>query len=1015
MNLCHELLAVVVINDILDSNDELKKYIYISFQNMLNKHYDVMMDMVNDFNFKNCFSKKTMSQDLDKITFSSEFKSCVEKFYLLLQKADCETLITFGKIMNTLPHEKKSATFLVKLRKLIQSKQKGGKVLINGTNMTKFNDNEVIQGMGIKGAISSFLKNIVDYENPGEFDDSTKNLFRMLHTLYSSNMNIFVIVMAKIMKQLYGTSFKYASGKNEEFKMDHYESRKKRDDDTIESRVKANKDSYENEDVTNARSKINDANKDKYISHVTPHSGGYYRTLDKMLKGKEEKNKESAEELIKRGERRILELIMKEIKGKNITDEDIEKMEDLRVKATVALSKPNKSRIEELVNTKQSGGTMKDTDTANFDIIYEKYGPWADKIINQLNQFVVELNNNEGFISLSNKFKLSSINGAVDTLGSMISEALIAPTIYMDMATGVMGVFNDNFNSAIQNSHDENEAQNKKLVEKFNFYDKNINEFVDVLVDIISKLSIPDGPKFEEYKKDQEKILKDTGTNLKSTSSSSSSSWLPSFSSSNPEKPNPEKPTYKIPGNPQSPEPTGPKTLKNLFNTKRDEYESKVYDQATKTAKVTAETELYDIINRKQGQLPPEEKRLSILLHLYDLSSQIKKKIQEIKGSGEETVAVEVSIVGEMPKITKSMEELKTYLIANKASIMDTTWDDQFEISAAKAKLATNEESQTNAKSQVKQMLRDTKSTVSGIGKEASKQYSDFNTQLSNKMKGKMRGGGQSIGENLAVGLFNALKETLKEGGKIPTKKQFQQYFEESVKASGPSEQSVSKGRSIPISSTPNGAFVMITFQDYFIYVFDKMFDVDKNPPGKWTFPGGKQENDDSLAFTATKELFEETKGLLLIDEDIFIKAERAGAFTDDIYVPEKSKNVKKRCYYINITGNFDIYTFIGNYNQNLLIKDSQPLDSYNETTNICAFNETDRYMILNTNPLPKPLSVVTHRTLQAINKSSLVKKYNISLESYRIMSGLKLFPSSDSAGNSVPSNLGITYFAKSS
>ena len=931
---CHELLAVDVINDILDS--ELKKYIYISFQNILNKHYDVIMDIANEFKLKNCFSKKTMSQDLDKITFSSEFKSCVEKFYRLLQKSDCETLIIFGKLMNTVPHEKKSAAFLIKLRKLIQTKQKGGKVIINGATTTQVDDG-IIQGMGIKGAVSSFLKNIVDYENPGKFDASTQNLFRMLHTLYSSNMNIFVIVMAKIMKQLYGTSFQYANGKDEEFKMDHYEPKQ------------------------NARKAINDADKNNYgekiFTQVTPSKGGYYKTLEKMMSEKKEKNKESVEELINRGERRILELIMKETEK----NEDIEKMEDYRIKAMIALSKPNKSRIEELIKTKQSGGNMIQTDNANFEIIYEKYGPWADKIINDLNKFVVELNNNPGFISLSNKFQLSSIDGAVETLGNMISEALIAPTIYMDMATGVMSVFNDNFNSAIQSSNDETESQNKKIVDKFHFYEKNINEFVDVLVDIISKLNIPDDPEFEEYKKKQEKITDQTSGVSSSSSSSSFSSKKPS-----------EKPLYKIPENPQEVEPTGPKTLKNLIDTKRSEYESKVYD----------------ILNRKPGHLPPEEKRLSILLHLYDLSSKIKKDIEETQGDqGDQgETALQVNIIENMPKITKSMEDLKTYLIANRASIMDTKWDDQMEITAAKAKLATNEESRANAKSQVKQMLRNTQSTMKEMGKKSSQQYSDFKRQLATK-----KGGGdpESIGDKLAVAFFNAVKSF---GYPLPTREDFKKLFDQDKAERTKAEQAkqdnqsqLSKGvkNPTPKLTKPNGAFVMITYDNNCILVYDTTFDDGK---GKWTFPGGGCEKNDSLPLTASKELFEETKGLILIGVNIFQQAEKKRAYKDvAVTLRNTKKREMKRCYYINITimnHGITLKDLLDNYKQGTIDTYDQSMQiAYNETTNICAYNIDNKNTI----------NVENRSSSEVVNKNTLTKRSTQAIDAFNSIAPLNV------------------------
>jgi len=1003
---CHELLAVDVINDILESDDELKKYIYTSFQNMLNKHYDVMMDMVNGFKLKNCFTKKNMSQDLDKITFSSVFKNCVDKFYRVLKRADCETLRLFGKLMDTIPHEKKSAFFLTKLRKTL--KQKGGKVIINGTTTTVVED-EVIQGMGIKGAISSFLKNIINYKDPGQFDDSTKNLFRMLHTLYSNNMNIFVIVMSKIMKKLYGTDFKYANERNEKFKPTKSDNLKS--SEKIISRVTSHNsvpiaDSVTALELRGEEAKEGASGEKGVESGKT--RGGYYNKLDKILKEKKRVNfqKENAEKLITEGEIRILELIMKEVEKTNMNDEMIKKFEDQRFKANIALSKPQ-SRVV------QSGGGMYEMDNRNFNIIYENYSPIAESIVNKLDDFVTKLNKNQGFQSLKKSFDFGSLDEIIGAMGSMISTGLEAPTIYMNMASDVMSVFNDNLSSVIQDTPDEKEERDKKTITKFNFYKSNITEFVAVLTSILEELHIPEGADYEIYRSKQSEIKSTSGysarTNVSSTNSPSNSPNVESDTS-------PPPPTQKI-------EEAPPKTLSTFFNQKRAEFESKIYDKLTKERKEEPEKKLYDIINRQEGYLPPEEKKIKILFDLFDLSSQLKKTIDELAGSqdGTQDGTRDINIVLGMPKISESMEYLKNYLIANRASIMDTTWDDDLEIGVAKAKLATNKEGRSNVKLQAKQTARDLKDSFNKISADTSEKYGNFMSQYNqkgDKRRTETAGGGSDIGKILAVALFKTMKKLSDKN--IP-RKVILETFEKiepisidepntlspisptintpttpivsitpittstsSVSSapitpitpittsspSSPIATSSPSAPSSPITTTDyNGALVLLIHNEDVILLHDTAFS--SNPNYGWSIPGGKRKPGDSIALTAQKELFEETKGLLYIDEKYFRKAENAGMYSD-FEVSCGSDGMKmRRCYFIDIVSDFDIklYSFKkfsdGDFNETIGIC-KIPLSEF--TKNSVSGFKVNGGALEN---ITLNISDITNRSMTAIRKYS--------------------------------------------
>jgi hypothetical protein len=67
---CSDPFIINIINDILQSNHKIKENIYISFQNMLNEHYDSIISIIyklktnskNVKTFSCCFTKKQLSQ-----------------------------------------------------------------------------------------------------------------------------------------------------------------------------------------------------------------------------------------------------------------------------------------------------------------------------------------------------------------------------------------------------------------------------------------------------------------------------------------------------------------------------------------------------------------------------------------------------------------------------------------------------------------------------------------------------------------------------------------------------------------------------------------------------------------------------------------------------------------------------------------------------------------------------------------------------------------------------------------
>ena len=110
-----------VIQIILHSSEN--KCIFISFQNILNNHYTTVFNIIYSFKgltlkqakeFKG-FEIKEMPQDLEKIKFSEKYKNLVVLFYEMLIK-NPESHDEFVKLLDTLPHNKACAIFILKLK-----------------------------------------------------------------------------------------------------------------------------------------------------------------------------------------------------------------------------------------------------------------------------------------------------------------------------------------------------------------------------------------------------------------------------------------------------------------------------------------------------------------------------------------------------------------------------------------------------------------------------------------------------------------------------------------------------------------------------------------------------------------------------------------------------------------------------------------------------------------------------------------------------------------------------------
>ena len=188
------MFVVNVIRNILKGPE--KKFIYISFQNILNTHYDTVFDVIycfDNISLKDAkefsvFKVKEMPQDLDKITFSDNYKKAVDKFYEMLSKNPTCTE-KFSVLLDTLPHEKNSAVFLLKL-KLRSKKMMGGGLMDLDSEETA----KKLKKMG----------------------QTSANMMRVMHALYATSLSFLIIFANNAFESALNVEIPYEAGRTNE-------------------------------------------------------------------------------------------------------------------------------------------------------------------------------------------------------------------------------------------------------------------------------------------------------------------------------------------------------------------------------------------------------------------------------------------------------------------------------------------------------------------------------------------------------------------------------------------------------------------------------------------------------------------------------------------------------------------------------------------------------------------------------------------------------------------------------
>lgn len=188
------MFLVNVIRNILKGPE--KKFIYISFQNILNVHYDTVFNIIycfdkislKDAKEFSVFKVREMPQDLNAITFSNHYKKAVDKFYEMLSKnPTCAE--KFSVLLDTLPHEKNSAVFLLKL-KLRSKKMLGGGLLDLDSEETA----KKLKKMG----------------------QTSANMMRVMHALYATSLSFLIIFANNAFKSALNVEIPYEAGRTNE-------------------------------------------------------------------------------------------------------------------------------------------------------------------------------------------------------------------------------------------------------------------------------------------------------------------------------------------------------------------------------------------------------------------------------------------------------------------------------------------------------------------------------------------------------------------------------------------------------------------------------------------------------------------------------------------------------------------------------------------------------------------------------------------------------------------------------
>jgi len=167
--------------------------IFVSFQNILNHHYNKVFDIIYSFSditlkeikeFK-IFEKREMPQEFKTIEFSDKYKKAVFLFYELLSK-NPKSGDKFVKLLDTLPHNKEIAICILKLKLQLKKEMKGG-----GDENTP---------MPFIGYANTF-DNVDVLKESEKYGMATNNLFRVFHAVYNIGIGALELALTGLIKQ----------------------------------------------------------------------------------------------------------------------------------------------------------------------------------------------------------------------------------------------------------------------------------------------------------------------------------------------------------------------------------------------------------------------------------------------------------------------------------------------------------------------------------------------------------------------------------------------------------------------------------------------------------------------------------------------------------------------------------------------------------------------------------------------------------------------------------------------
>lgn len=219
--------SLVIIKSLLTSPES--HVIFVSFQNILNNHYEKVKTIIRSFNgitlkqLKdfNVFEKKEMPQELSEIKFSEKYKKMVVLFYeFLLKNPKYES--DFVKLLETLPHNKESAIFIMKIKLMMKKKLKGGAV-----NKVDLSVNKVVPKPTLVNKLTDLNNDLTNVGNISNKLDSTgmidgaknlgmggRDIILGMNAAYTTSMTAFITLYRSLLKVFLGATFSLAQNGN---------------------------------------------------------------------------------------------------------------------------------------------------------------------------------------------------------------------------------------------------------------------------------------------------------------------------------------------------------------------------------------------------------------------------------------------------------------------------------------------------------------------------------------------------------------------------------------------------------------------------------------------------------------------------------------------------------------------------------------------------------------------------------------------------------------------------------